>query len=110
MLVRAAGSLTIEKIRSKGLSWRDVFVEIPVALHNAPIAAALAAEIAPPSAATTLDYERWAWAWVWVWGHACLCIIIQVTHSLSVTLLPPPPLPAGSTWVWRRCWRRTWST
>lgn len=26
------GSLTIEKIRAKGLSWRDVFVEIPVAV------------------------------------------------------------------------------
>lgn len=53
-----AGSLTIEKIRAKGLSWRDVFVEIPVTLHNSPIAAALAAEIAPPAATTALDYER----------------------------------------------------
>lgn len=101
------GSLTIEKIRAKGLSWRDVFVEIPVAVstahrhawvagswsgwhnhftrpgisrlpeaacwlgviapapsiphaqvHNSPMAAALAAEIAPPSEVTALDYER----------------------------------------------------
>lgn len=52
------GSLTIEKIRAKGLSWRDVFVEIPVAVHNSPMAAALAAEIAPPSEVTALDFER----------------------------------------------------
>lgn len=55
-----AGSLTIEKIRAKGLSWRDVFVEIPITVHNSPMAAALAAEVAPPSAATTLDCERCA--------------------------------------------------
>jgi hypothetical protein len=53
-----AGSLTIEKIRAKGLSWRDVFVEIPIIVHNSPMAAAVAAEIAPPSSATTLDCER----------------------------------------------------
>ncbi|KAL4450191.1 hypothetical protein ABPG77_010860 [Micractinium sp. CCAP 211/92] len=52
------GSLTIEKIRAKGLSWHDVFVEIPVTVHNSPMAAALAAEIAPPSTTTALDYER----------------------------------------------------
>ncbi|PSC72242.1 Eukaryotic translation initiation factor 3 subunit H [Micractinium conductrix] len=52
------GSLTIEKIRAKGLSWHDVFVEIPVTVHNSHMAAALAAEIAPPSATTALDYER----------------------------------------------------
>lgn len=52
------GSLTIEKIRAKGLSWHDVFVEIPVAVHNSPMAAALAAEIAPPSTTNALDYER----------------------------------------------------
>jgi hypothetical protein len=58
-LPRCAGSLTIEKIRAKGLSWRDVFVEIPIAVHNSPMAAALAAEIAPPSTATPVDYERY---------------------------------------------------
>ncbi|EFN54737.1 hypothetical protein CHLNCDRAFT_24150 [Chlorella variabilis] len=52
------GSLTIEKIRAKGLSWRDMFVEIPITVHNSTMAAALAAEIAPSSAATTLDCER----------------------------------------------------
>jgi hypothetical protein len=35
-----------------------VFVEIPIAVHNSPMAAALAAEIAPPSTATPVDYER----------------------------------------------------
>lgn len=53
-----AGSLSIEKIRAKGLSWRDMFVDIPITVHNSPMAAALAAEIAPPSAATTLDCDR----------------------------------------------------
>lgn len=52
------GSLSIEKIRAKGLSWRDMFVDIPITVHNSPMAAALAAEIAPPSAATTLDCDR----------------------------------------------------
>ncbi len=53
-----AGSLTIEKIRAKGLSWRDVFVEIPVTIHNSPLAVALMAEIEPPSTATQQDFDR----------------------------------------------------
>ena len=52
------GSLTIEKIRSKGLSWRDVFVEIPITIHNSPMAVALMAEIQGPSGFSQLDYDR----------------------------------------------------
>lgn len=53
-----AGSLTIEKIRAKALSWRDVFVEIPITIHNSPLSVALMAEIEPPAAATQQDYDR----------------------------------------------------
>lgn len=52
------GALTIESIRSKGLSWRDVFVEIPITIHNSPMAVALMAEIEGPTACTQLDFDR----------------------------------------------------
>lgn len=52
------GALTIEKIRAKGLSWRDVFVEIPITNHNSPLAVALMAEIEGPTACTQLDFDR----------------------------------------------------
>ncbi|GAB4818778.1 hypothetical protein N2152v2_005824 [Parachlorella kessleri] len=52
------GSLTIEKVRAKSLSWRDVFVEIPITVHNSPLAVALMAEIEPPSTTTQQDFDR----------------------------------------------------
>lgn len=52
------GTLTIEKIRSKGLSWKSVFVEIPISIHNSPMAVALMAEIENPSGCTQLDFDR----------------------------------------------------
>jgi translation initiation factor 3 subunit H len=39
------GSLTIERVKSKGISWEDVFVEIPITVHNSPLAVALMHEI-----------------------------------------------------------------
>lgn len=52
------GTLTIEKIRGKNLSWRDVFVEIPITIHNSPLAVALIAEIEGSTGFTQLDYDR----------------------------------------------------
>jgi translation initiation factor 3 subunit H len=52
------GALTAEKLRAKGLAWKDVFVEIPITVHNSPMAAALMAEIEGPAAATQLDFDR----------------------------------------------------
>lgn len=52
------GSLTVEKIRAKGMSWKDVFVEIPVSVHNSALALALAAEIEPNSGVSQLDLDR----------------------------------------------------
>ena len=52
------GTLTIEKIRAKGLSWRDVFVEIPITVHNSPMAVAMMAEIEGPAGCSQLDYDR----------------------------------------------------
>jgi len=53
-----SGGLTIEKVATRKLSWRDVFVEIPITLHNSPIAAALAAEISSCSTVNANDLDR----------------------------------------------------
>jgi len=52
------GTLTIEKIRAKGLLWKDVFVEIPIVIHNSPLAVALTAEIEAPTGIMQLDLDR----------------------------------------------------
>lgn len=54
------GSLTVEKIIAKKLSWKDVFIEIPVSVHNSRLAMALAAEIEPPSGINQLDLDKLA--------------------------------------------------
>jgi translation initiation factor 3 subunit H len=54
------GTLTVEKIRAKSLSWQDVFVEIPVAVHNSPLTVALAAEVEPAAGLSQLDLDRLA--------------------------------------------------
>ena len=46
-------------MRAKSLSWRDVFVEIPITVHNSALAVALMAEIEPPSTTTQQDFDRW---------------------------------------------------
>lgn len=35
-----------------------MFVEIPITIHNSPMAAALMAEIEPPTIATQQDFDR----------------------------------------------------
>ena len=45
-------------MRARGLSWQDVFAEIPITIHNSPMAAALAAELAPRAGVSQLDFDR----------------------------------------------------
>lgn len=45
-------------MRARGLSWREVFSEIPITIHNSPMAAALAAEIVSRGRVSQLDYDR----------------------------------------------------
>ncbi|KAF8058059.1 TIF3H1 [Scenedesmus sp. PABB004] len=45
-------------LREAGVGWRDVFVEVPIKIHNSSLAQALIADIAPPSGATAGDLER----------------------------------------------------
>ena len=40
-------SLTFEKLRAKGVSRKDIFEEIPITLHNSPLAAAMATALEP---------------------------------------------------------------
>lgn len=52
------GTLTIEKIKTKSISWEDVFVEIPITVHNSSLAVALMHEIETPLVTTQLDMDR----------------------------------------------------
>jgi translation initiation factor 3 subunit H len=40
------------------VSWRDVFVEVPIKVHNSSLAQALIADINPAVGATAADLER----------------------------------------------------
>lgn len=104
-----AGSLTIEKIRIKGLSWRDVFVEIPITIHNSALAVALMAEIEPPTIATQQDYDRWGTPvrllqsaqdyHLWYISDAFFDTFYEYGLSMLV----------GWIWASLQFWRRTWS-
>ena len=52
------GTLTIEKIQTKNISWEDVFVEIPITVHNSPLSVALMNEIESPMPLSQLDVDR----------------------------------------------------
>jgi translation initiation factor 3 subunit H len=52
------GPLTIEKVKAKGISWDEVFVEIPITIHNSPLAVALMHEIKTPLSLTQIDLDR----------------------------------------------------
>jgi translation initiation factor 3 subunit H len=45
-------------LREAGISWKDVFQEIPVKIHNSSLAQALIADTDPSSGATAADLER----------------------------------------------------
>ena len=52
------GPLTIERIKTKNIAWNDVFVEIPITIHNSPLAVALMNEIETPLSLSQLDLDR----------------------------------------------------
>lgn len=45
-------------LREAAVSWRDVFVEVPIKVHNSSLAQALIADINPAAGATAADLER----------------------------------------------------
>lgn len=45
-------------LREAGVSWRDVFVEIPIKIHNSSLTQALIADLNPSVDATAGDLER----------------------------------------------------
>lgn len=45
-------------LREAGISWRDVFVEVPVRVHNSSLAQALVADLDPAPRITEPDLER----------------------------------------------------
>lgn len=47
-----------KELREAAVSWRDVFVEVPIKVHNSSLAQALIADINPAPGATAADLER----------------------------------------------------
>eukprot|EP00898_Chlorokybus_atmophyticus_P002071 jgi/Chlat1/2865/Chrsp195S03021 len=58
MEVYRSGNFTTDKLKTAGVSWRDIFEEIPISLHNASLVGALMAELEPDTLATQCDYDR----------------------------------------------------
>ncbi|KAL6769389.1 EIF3H [Auxenochlorella protothecoides x Auxenochlorella symbiontica] len=52
------GTLTVEKVRTSNLSWQSIFQEIPITVHNTPLAVALAAAITPVAHLSARDAAR----------------------------------------------------
>lgn len=53
------GTLTIEKIKAKNIAWKDIFVEIPITVHNSPLAVALMHEMESNSVSVSqIDLDR----------------------------------------------------
>ena len=56
-----AGCLCVstgKDLREAGVGWRDVFVEVPIKIHNSSLAQALIADLNPAPGATAGDLER----------------------------------------------------
>eukprot|EP00218_Dolichomastix_sp_CCMP3274_P013735 CAMPEP_0170143702 /NCGR_PEP_ID=MMETSP0033_2-20121228/12600_1 /TAXON_ID=195969 /ORGANISM="Dolichomastix tenuilepis, Strain CCMP3274" /LENGTH=337 /DNA_ID=CAMNT_0010380169 /DNA_START=10 /DNA_END=1023 /DNA_ORIENTATION=+ len=49
---------TAERVLEKGLSWGDIFQEIPVTISNSALVSALMGQLAPEAPATQADYDR----------------------------------------------------
>lgn len=47
-----------KELREAGVTWRDVFVEVPIKVHNNSLTQALIADINPAAGATAADLER----------------------------------------------------
>lgn len=52
------GKLTGKEMREAAVSWRDVFVEVPIRIHNSSLAQALISDHNPGAGATVGDLER----------------------------------------------------
>ncbi|KAG2488874.1 hypothetical protein HYH03_012669 [Edaphochlamys debaryana] len=52
------GKMTLKGFREANLSWRDIFVELPIKLRNSNLVQALVASLAPAPTATQADVER----------------------------------------------------
>ncbi|MEW5319343.1 MAG: hypothetical protein WDW38_010502 [Sanguina aurantia] len=51
--------LTGKDLREAGIAWKDVFVEVPIKLHNSALIQALVADLAPQAAvATAANFDR----------------------------------------------------
>ncbi len=50
--------LTLKGFREANLSWRDIFVELPIKIRNSNLVQALVADLAPATTATQADVER----------------------------------------------------
>lgn len=54
------GKLSVKDMHAANLSWKDVFVEVPIKLHNSALVEALLASIQPESTASQSDFDRLA--------------------------------------------------
>jgi len=52
------GILTTEKVKAGNITWKEIFEEIPVNLQNSALAAAMLAEIEPPSVIKQIDVDK----------------------------------------------------
>lgn len=50
--------LTPKDLREANIAWKDVFVELPIKVHNSSLVQAVVADLAPSNSATQADYER----------------------------------------------------
>ena len=48
----------METMRNAGVTWKDVFEEIPIHVHNSSLATALMAQLAPTAPALQCDFDR----------------------------------------------------
>jgi translation initiation factor 3 subunit H len=53
-----SNNFTGEKLREKNLSWKDIFVEIPIKVSNSALISAFMTELEPETPVTQCDYDR----------------------------------------------------
>lgn len=55
---RATGKFSVEAMKMAGVTWQDVFQEIPIHVHNSSLATALMGQLAPTAPALQCDFDR----------------------------------------------------
>lgn len=58
MEVYKGGKFTVEAMKAAGVSWKDVFQEIPIHIHNSSLATALMGQLKPTAPAQQCDFDR----------------------------------------------------